>query len=84
MRAVRDRCRAERAGHLAKRAIDRADRIIKQHHLLTANQQGCTSLVYCDDGSNTRTAKVGVYEVHDKAAAAIRTSPTGFSIWRST
>jgi hypothetical protein len=51
----------------AKSALDRAERIIKQHHLLTPKQHGCTSLLYRDDESSARTAKVGVYEVHDKA-----------------
>lgn len=49
----------------AKRALDRAEQIIKQHRLLTPKQQRCSSLVYRDD-SDPRTAKVGVYEVHDK------------------
>ena len=51
---------------LAKSALDRADHIIKQHRLLTPKQQRCTSLLYRDDESDARTAKVGVYEVHDK------------------
>jgi hypothetical protein len=52
---------------LAKSALERAGRIIKQHHLLAPKQQGCSSLLYRDDESNARTAKLGVYEVHDKA-----------------
>ena len=50
---------------LAKDAFDRAERIIRQHHLLTPKAQRCSKLVLRDD-SNARTAKVGVYEVHDK------------------
>jgi hypothetical protein len=50
---------------LAKLVFDRADRIIKQHHLLTTQQQHCTSIVLRDD-SNARTGKVGIYEQHDK------------------
>ena len=47
-------------------AIDRAAKIIKEHHLLPAKQQQrCMSLMYRDD-SDAKTAKVGVYEVHDK------------------
>ena len=46
-------------------AVDRAAKIIKEHHLLTAKQQRCMSLTYRDD-SDAKTAKVGVYEVHDK------------------
>ncbi len=46
-------------------AIKRADTIIKQHRLLSEKQQRCISFIYRDD-SNARTAKVGVYEVHDK------------------
>jgi len=50
---------------LAKSVLDRADDIIKQHRLLTAKQQRCSSLVFRDD-SDERTGKVGVYEVHNK------------------
>ena len=66
MRAVlRGRCCA-RCGFGEKRA--RSRRTDHQAaHLLTPNQQGCTSLLYRDDESNARTVKVGVYEVHDKA-----------------
>jgi hypothetical protein len=46
--------------------IGRAEKIIKEHHLLTAKQQRCMSLTYRED-SDARTGKVGVYEVHDKA-----------------
>jgi hypothetical protein len=45
--------------------LKRAERIIKEHHLLTAKQQRCMSLLYRDD-SDAKTGKVGVYEVHDK------------------
>jgi hypothetical protein len=50
---------------LANRVLDRAESIIKQHHLLTAKQQHCSSLVLRDD-SDERTGKVGIYELHDK------------------
>jgi hypothetical protein len=50
----------------AQRALDRAERTIKKHRLLTPKQQRCSSLVLRDD-SDARTAKVGIYEVHDKA-----------------
>ena len=46
-------------------ALKRAERIIKEHRLLTAKQQRCMSLIYRDD-STARTGKVGVYEVHDE------------------
>jgi hypothetical protein len=49
----------------AKAAFDRAEWIIKQHRLLTLKAQRCAKLVLRDDG-NARTAKVGVYEVHDR------------------
>jgi len=49
----------------ANNALDRAERIIERHHLLTPKQQRCSSLVYRDE-SDERTAKIGVYEVHDK------------------
>ena len=44
--------------------LARAEKIIKQHHLLTAKQQRCMSLMYRDD-SDAKTGKVGVYEVHN-------------------
>jgi hypothetical protein len=50
---------------IAADALDRAERIIKEHHLLSPKAQRCSTLVLRDD-SNDRTAKVGVYEVHDK------------------
>lgn len=46
-------------------AVRRADKIIKEHRLLTEQQQRCMSFMYRDD-SDARTAKVGIYEVHDK------------------
>ena len=46
-------------------AVNRADKIIKEHRLLTEKQQRCVSFMYRDD-SDAKTAKVGVYEVHDK------------------
>jgi len=46
-------------------ALARAEKIIKEHRLLTTKQQRCMSLVYRDD-SDPQTGKVGVYEVHDK------------------
>ncbi len=49
----------------AKAAFARAERIITQHHLLTPQAQRCSKLVLRED-SNARTARVGVYEVHDK------------------
>jgi hypothetical protein len=45
--------------------LNRAEKIIKEHRLLTAKQQRCMSLLYRDK-SNAKTGKVGVYEVHDK------------------
>ena len=45
--------------------LNRAEKIIREHRLLTAKQQRCMSLVYRDD-SDAKTGKVGVYEVHDK------------------
>jgi len=45
--------------------IKRAEKIIREHRLLTAKQQRCMSLLYRDD-SDAKTGKVGVYEVHDK------------------
>ena len=45
--------------------LGRAEKIIKEHRLLTAGQQRCMSLMYRDD-SDAKTGKVGVYEVHDK------------------
>ncbi len=45
--------------------VARAEKIIKEHRLLTAKQQRCMSLLYRDD-SDAKTGKVGVYEVHDK------------------
>jgi len=51
---------------LAMDALDRAERIIKEHHLLSPKAQRCSTLVVRDD-SDERTAKVGVYEVHNKA-----------------
>ena len=46
-------------------ALDRAERTIKEHHLLSPKAQRCSTLVLRED-SDERTAKVGVYEVHDK------------------
>ena len=45
--------------------LNRAEKIIREHRLLTAKQQRCMSLVYRDE-SDAKTGKVGVYEVHDK------------------
>jgi hypothetical protein len=49
----------------ADAVLKRAERIVKQHRLLTAKQQRCMSLIYRDD-SDATTGRVGVYEVHDK------------------
>jgi len=46
-------------------AVRRADKIIKEHRLLTEQQQRCISFMYRDD-SDARTAKVGIYEIHNK------------------
>jgi len=46
-------------------AVRRADTVIKEHRLLTEKQQRCLSFMYRDD-SDAKTAKVGIYEVHDK------------------
>jgi len=46
-------------------AVRRADKIIKEHRLLTEEQQRCMSFMYRDD-SDAKTAKVGIYEIHDK------------------
>ena len=45
--------------------LNRAEKIIREHRLLTAKQQRCMSLMYRDE-SDAKTGKVGVYEVHDK------------------
>ncbi|AXK82566.1 hypothetical protein DW352_19800 [Pseudolabrys taiwanensis] len=45
-------------------AFATAERIIKQHRLLTPQQQKCSKLVLRED-SNKRIAKVGIYERHD-------------------
>jgi len=42
-----------------------AEKIIKQHRLLTPKAQQCSKLVLREDG-NKRVAKIGVYEVHDQ------------------
>ena len=46
-------------------AFATAERIIKQHRLLTPQQQKCSKLVRRED-SNKRVAKIGVYEQHDE------------------
>jgi hypothetical protein len=53
------------SGSAEEAVIGRAEKIIREHHLLTAKQQRCMSLMYRED-SDARTGKVGVYEVHDK------------------
>lgn len=53
-------------GAAEERVIRRAQKLIKEHRLLTAKQQRCMSLVYRDD-SDARTGKVSVYEVHNDA-----------------
>jgi len=53
------------SGAAEEAVVNRAEKIIKEHRLLTAKQQRCMSLVYRDD-SDAKTGKVGVYEVHDK------------------
>ncbi|MCK9913649.1 hypothetical protein MXD81_31155 [Microbacteriaceae bacterium K1510] len=45
-------------------AFNRADRIIKEHRLLTPQQEKCSKLILRDD-TTKRIAKFGVYEVHD-------------------
>lgn len=46
-------------------ALDLADKIIRQHHLLTPKQIQCITLVGRDD-TTARIAKVGAYERHDE------------------
>lgn len=48
----------------AKAAFSRAEKIIKEHRLLTPKAQACSKLLLRQDTS-ARLAKVGVYEVHD-------------------
>jgi len=50
---------------IARDALDRAERIIKEHHLLTAKARRCSMLVL-REGSNRRIGMVGVYEIHNK------------------
>ena len=45
-------------------AFATAERVIKDHQLLTQKAQRCSKLMLRDD-SNDRIAKLGVYEVHD-------------------
>ena len=56
---------AQQSGAAEDAVLARAEKIIKEHRLLTAKQQRCMSLLYRDD-SDAKTGKVGVYEVHDK------------------
>lgn len=45
-------------------AFKRADKLIKEHRLLTPQQEKCSKLILRDD-TDKRIAKIGVYEVHD-------------------
>ena len=45
-------------------AFKRADKVIKEHRLLTPQQEKCSKLILRDE-TDKRTAKIGVYEVHD-------------------
>ena len=56
---------AQQSGAAEDAVFARAEKIIKEHRLLTAKQQRCMSLLYRDE-SDAKTGKVGVYEVHDK------------------
>ena len=65
-------------------ALDLADKIIREHHLLTPKQIQCITLVERDD-TTARIAEVGVYERHDeKNVAAIPRLPIACSISKST
>jgi hypothetical protein len=48
----------------AQDALDRAERIIKEHRLLTAKARRCSMLVM-REGSNRRFGMVGIYEIHN-------------------
>lgn len=50
---------------VAAAAFRHADKIIKDHRLLTPKAERCAKLVLRED-SNNRVAKVGVYERHDQ------------------
>lgn len=50
---------------VAAAAFRRADKIIKDHRLLTPKAERCSKLVL-REGSNSHIAKVGVYERHDQ------------------
>ncbi len=51
---------------VAAAAFRRAEKIIKDHRLLTPKAERCSKLVLRDDSSN-RVAKIGVYEQHNAA-----------------
>lgn len=51
---------------LAADAFTRAEKIIKDHALLTPKAERCSKLVLRDDNSK-RIAKIGVYEQHNAA-----------------
>lgn len=51
---------------LAQDPFALAEKVIKQHKLLTPKAERCSKLVLRED-VNRRIAKIGVYEVHDEA-----------------
>lgn len=63
--AVSAACGQDKPDPAEDAAVKRADTIIKEHRLLSEKQQRCISFLYRDD-SNARTAKVGIYEVHNE------------------
>jgi hypothetical protein len=50
--------------HRSETALDLAERIVREHHLLTPKQIRCMTLVERDD-TTAKVGKVGVYERHD-------------------